>query len=196
MEEEPDLLVSTAASSFSPSMLGSNKVVLNVLKSLEGIEMFVMAYVGGFSIRLDPDLADEEDEDEEDFFLNCNPCWGFFLIFFLLLFSVFCFFWGGTFVFELVVASMPERTIACVLLLNVVKSIAAAASTKVGKKNKSTKYCQWVVPNMRVEEDWVWCDWQRLLVPGTAEWNVADSFHGCIRYVRCPMSVQFIWKII
>ena len=74
MEEEPDLLVSTAASSFSPSMLGSNKVALNVLKSLEGIEMFVMAYVGGFSIRLDPDLADEEDEDEEDFFLNCNPC--------------------------------------------------------------------------------------------------------------------------
>ena len=54
--------------------------------------------------------------------------------------------------FELVVASMPERTIACVLLLNVVKSIAAAASTKVGKKNQSTKYCQWV-PNMRVEED-------------------------------------------
>ena len=76
MEEEPDLLsVSTAPSSSSPSMLGANRVVLNVLKSLEGIEMFVMAYLGGFSIRLDMDLEDkEEDKDDEDFFLNCNPC--------------------------------------------------------------------------------------------------------------------------
>ena len=76
MEEEPDLLsVSTAPSSSSSSMLGANRVVLNVLKSLEGIEMFVMAYLGGFSIRLDMDLEDkEEDKDDEDFFLNCNPC--------------------------------------------------------------------------------------------------------------------------
>ena len=132
MEEEPDLLsVSTAPSSSSPSLLGPNKVVLNVLKSLEGIEMFVMAYVGGFSIRLDMDLEDkEEDKDErEDFFLNCNPCWFFFLMNFLLLFSVFCFLWDGTLVVELVVDARPERTIACVLLLSVVKSIDAAAAT-------------------------------------------------------------------